>query len=311
MKFSIFQESRLGGRKSNQDRTGYVYSRNALLMLVADGMGGHLHGEIAAQIAVEFIASQFRDKATPRLTNPAKFLSDSITAAHHAIFEYAEKRTLLETPRTTLVAALVQDGDVWWAHVGDSRFYWLRGEQVVAQTIDHSRVAQLVKAGTIREEDVARHPDRNRVFNCLGAHVLPTVEVSKKNRLQHGDQLVLCTDGLWGPLNSKVIAQAFVGESILTAVPRLMQVAQQRAGADADNISAVAMKWDETDADSQAEQAGLIDTHVTTSFGDRQHSTRIDPMNVTGRMSALSEDEIEKAIREIRTAIAKTTRNEH
>ena len=302
MKFSIFQESRLGGRKTNQDRTGYVYSKGALMMVVADGMGGHMHGEIAAQLAVEYLASIFQKTAKPTLEDPAAFLRESIVGAHRAIFEYAEKKALLETPRTTIVVCIVQAGYAWWAHVGDSRLYWLRGPSIVAQTIDHSRVAQLVQQGVVSEEAVAVHPERNRIFNCLGAHMSPNVEVGKRAKLQNGDTLVLCTDGLWGPLVSKTISQAFAAEGILTAAPRFMQLAQQKAGADADNISVVVMTWND------GEHGNDPDAHQTGALPDNGYSTRIDPMSVTGRMSALSDDEIEKAIREINSAIAKTTR---
>src|SRR4029450_6910148 len=110
MKFSIYQESRQGPRKSNQDRVAYCYSRDSLCMVIADGMGGHLHGEVAAQIATQFIAEAFQREAQPRIADPFKFLLDSIINAHHAIVDYANVRSLLETPRTTCVACVVQDG---------------------------------------------------------------------------------------------------------------------------------------------------------------------------------------------------------
>ena len=74
MRFSIFQESRKGTRKSNEDRAGYAYSRDALLMAVADGMGGHLHGEVASQIAVQVLTEAFRREAKPKLADPFGFL---------------------------------------------------------------------------------------------------------------------------------------------------------------------------------------------------------------------------------------------
>ncbi|MDP2056966.1 MAG: protein phosphatase 2C domain-containing protein, partial [Thiobacillus sp.] len=84
MKFTIYQASRQGGRKNNQDRVAYSYSREALLMVVADGMGGHMHGEIAAQIAVQTLTDQFQKMAKPRLADPMAFLSDATTRAHYA-----------------------------------------------------------------------------------------------------------------------------------------------------------------------------------------------------------------------------------
>jgi len=130
MKFAIYQESRQGPRKSNQDRVVYCYTRDALCMIIADGMGGHLHGEVAAQIATQFIGEAFQRAAQPRLADPFKFLLESITNAHHAIVDYANVRSLLETPRTTVVACVVQEGLAHWAHVGDSRLYLIRNGRV-------------------------------------------------------------------------------------------------------------------------------------------------------------------------------------
>jgi len=85
MKFTIYQASRQGGRKNNQDRVAYSYSRDALLMVVADGMGGHMHGEIAAQICVQTLTDQFQQLAKPRLPDPLQFLNDVLARAHYAI----------------------------------------------------------------------------------------------------------------------------------------------------------------------------------------------------------------------------------
>ena len=193
MKFSIYQESRQGPRKSNQDRVAYCYSRDSLCMVIADGMGGHLHGEVAAQIATQFIAEAFQREAQPRIADPFKFLLDSITNAHHAIVDYANVRSLLETPRTTCVACIIQDGLAHWAHVGDSRLYLIRNGRVEAQTKDHSRVQILVDAGRVREEAVAAHPDRNKIFNCLGQMGPPKVDLSRRVALRHGDVILLCS----------------------------------------------------------------------------------------------------------------------
>src|ERR1700675_3624393 len=133
MRFSIFQESRKGARKANEDRTGYAYSRDALLMLAADGMGGHLHGEVASQIAVQLLSEAFQREAKPKLADPSGFLQKSILDAHFALIDYAKARKLTETPRTTCVACIVQDSTAWWAHVGDSRLYHIRESRIHAQ----------------------------------------------------------------------------------------------------------------------------------------------------------------------------------
>ena len=298
MKFTIYQESRKGARKANQDRVGYSYSRDALLMMLADGMGGHLHGEVASQIAVQFLTEAFQREARPRLADPLQFLTKAITNAHHALVDYAKVRTLTDTPRTTCVACVVQEGVAYWAHVGDSRLYHLREGRIHAQTRDHSRVQMLVDSGRIREEAIAAHPDRNKIFNCLGAHTPPQVELSRKTVLRQGDTLLLCSDGLWGPLSAKIIAGAVLSNEIMRAVPELLTQAEQRAGKDCDNLSAVAMTW--TDS-VQVQAPGEVSTQTL------EQDTVITQIEDFGKddHSDLTDEEIERAIGEIRDAIRK------
>lgn len=300
MKFSIYQESRLGAREANEDRIGYSYSRDALLMVVADGMGGHLHGEVASQIGAQFLTEAFQREARPRITDPFLFLLKNITSAHHAILDYANGNGLLETPRTTCIACVVQDGTAYWAHVGDSRLYHIREGRIYSRTKDHSRVQMLVDQGRLREEAIATHPDRNKIFNCLGAMTPPQIELSRKTALHHGDTLVLCSDGLWGPLSGRLICSAVLNNDIMKAMPDLLDAAELRAGRRCDNLSVVAMTW--------------MDDHQGPATEEVSTQT-LDPDSVTTKMEQfgdpetvhadLTDEEIEKAIAEIRNAIRK------
>jgi serine/threonine protein phosphatase PrpC len=300
MKFSIFQESRIGGRKANQDRIGYTYSRESLMMVVADGMGGHLHGEVAAQITVQHISEAFQREATPILDDPSLFLRKAIIDAHLSICSYAKNNALKETPRTTCVACIVQDGFAYWAHVGDSRLYHLRDGRIVTQTKDHSQVQRLVDQGRIREESVANHPDRNKIYNCLGAHVNPHVELSRKALLLHGDVLLLCSDGLWGPLSGTLISGYLMKRDILKAVPELMNQAELRAGKDCDNLSVVAMTWAE---DTPVLVAGEVSTQTLELGAFEGNVEDFNKGNPASAHADLSDEEIERAIEEIRTAL--------
>lgn len=305
MKFSIYQESRQGARKANQDRVAYCYSKDSLCMIIADGMGGHLHGEVAAQIATQFIAEAFQRQATPRLEEPFRFLLDTIMNAHLAIIDYANVRGLLETPRTTIVACVVQDGLAYWAHVGDSRLYLLRDGRIEAQTKDHSRVQMLVDTGRIREEAVAQHPERNKIFNCLGQMAPPKIDLSRPTALRHGDTLLLCSDGVWGPLTGRHICEALLRDDIMAAVPNLLDLAEARAGQDGDNLSALAMTWAEDLLDDETQWISTVEmepsTYKTTvaQFGRNSQTGQPD------QGGYLSDDEIERAISEIRVAIKK------
>lgn len=292
MQFSIYQESRRGSRKSNQDRIGYCYSRDAALMLVADGMGGHLHGEVAAQIALEYITETFRREANPGIGDPAAFLRQALIAAHHAIIAHARDRSLEEAPRTTCVACVVQDHAACWAHAGDSRLYHIRNGRVVAQTRDHSLVQQLIDSGRIRAESVAAHPDRNRIFSCLGSQGLPKLDVSPMTALAAGDTLLLCSDGLWNPLSPKIIGGAVQNSGIMLAVPELLDEAERRAGRASDNLSAIALTWEERAAQPASDPAAAP-PQVADAGGTQG--------------DYLSDEEIERAIARIRDAMKRQT----
>ena len=123
MQFSVYQVSRKGGREKNEDRMGYCYTRDAGLFALADGMGGHPEGEVASQLALQTMSAMFQRAAKPRLADPLRFLHDAIVAGHHQLLRYATERALMDTPRTTLVACVLQGNAAYWAHCGDSRLY--------------------------------------------------------------------------------------------------------------------------------------------------------------------------------------------
>jgi serine/threonine protein phosphatase PrpC len=300
MRFTIYQESRQGGRANNEDRTTYCYSRDALLMVVADGMGGHHYGEVAAQIAIQTLADVFQREAKPLLADPFRFLQKGMTNAHHAILDYTARHRLKDTPRTTCVACVVQDNIAYWAHAGDSRLYLMRAGKTIAQTKDHSRIRLLVEEGMISEAQAAVHPDRNKIYSCLGSPTPPEIEFSRKMPLEHGDILLLCSDGLWGVLPTEHMAAALKGANLLQAVPMLLNQAETKGGAHGDNLSVVAARWEE----SYVEEASS--SISTQTMAQDEVTTRLDEF---GRHPAyksdLSEDEIEKAIEEIRSAIDK------
>ncbi len=302
MRFTIYQESRIGKRRSNQDRIGYVYSRDALLMVIADGMGGHLHGEIAAHLAVQFMTDAFQREAKPVLSDPAMFLSKCLSRAHNAILGYSIEKNLPETPRTTIVACIIQEGFAHWAHAGDSRLYLIREGNIIGQTNDHSRLQQMLDQGLISASDAAHHPGRNRIYSCLGGDRPPQIEYSSRFHLETNDVIALCTDGLWGPLSSEEISQAFADTDVMTVAPRLLDEAEQRAGKQSDNLSLVAMCWQEE---------SLVDNAVTTQFMALDAFTSwMEPMSAgSGHLPELTDEEIEKTIAEINDTINKFSRH--
>lgn len=248
MKFAIFQDSRIGGRALNEDRLGYRYTSDALVMVAADGLGGHGHGELAAEAAVRSIVATFDRQATPRLADPAHFLADALSGAHVAIRAQAGLRRLADQPRTTCVACVIQDGVALWGHAGDSRCYLLRDGRVAARTRDHSRVQALVDEGRLAADAARAHPQRNLLTSCLGSDQEPRFEFSARTALERGDVLLLCTDGVWGPLDDDAPLLALAarrGSEATRQAPRLLDRVESLAGSGRDNLSLIVLAWDE------------------------------------------------------------------
>src|SRR3569623_2448366 len=147
MKFSVFQISRKGDHKKNENRMGYCYTRESGLCVLADGMGGHPEGEVAAQLALQTVSALFQKEARPVVNNITEFLSLALMAAHHQIIRYASEKGMLATPRTTLVACVVQGTSATWVHCGDSRLSVVRGGELLTRPRDHSYLEQ--QAGAI------------------------------------------------------------------------------------------------------------------------------------------------------------------
>jgi len=303
MRFTIFQDSKVGDRSGNEDRVGYSYSRDVLLMVIADGMGGHEGGEVAAEIAVTEITRRFQQEARNRVKKPFEFLVSAIQSAHRAIVAHAVERNLLECPRTTCVACVIQNGYAFWAHAGDSRLYVLRGGQLLAATQDHSKIQQMIEAGQITPEQAARHPDRNKIFSCLGGVVPPHIDIGREVKLEGGDTVMLSTDGFWAHIPANLVASMLTKQAVTSLMPGLLTEAHRRAKGESDNITVVAMTWENQDDARVSDTASLDEEEFATSTNttEQLNAPNADLADVT-------DDDIERAIAEIQNAIKKVPR---
>ena len=299
MQFTIFQESLKGSRRVNQDRLAYTFSRDALLMVVADGMGGHAGGEIAAQIAVRLMVERFQAEAQPSLSDPLAFLEQTLLRAHEALGAYARRFDMVETPRTTCVSCIVQAGVAHWANVGDSRLYLFRDGRLVSRTRDQSKVQFMIDQGKLSEAQALVHPDRNKIFSCLGGIVPPLIDLSRPRPLRERDVIVMCTDGLWAAIPRERLGRMLADAPILVVGPELMRDAEQRGGPDGDNLSAIIMRW--------GSQAGEEPTTITETVPLGEFQTQLERTvtlaNKQGVGRELNEEEIERAIEEIQETI--------
>jgi PPM family protein phosphatase len=303
VKYVVFQASRRGGRPYNEDRVAYAYTPDALFMVVADGMGGHNQGQVAAQLVVQTMTSQFQSKARPALPDIQAFLLDGVYAAHDAINEYALRHRLDDPPRTTCVACVVQRGNACWAHVGDSRLYHFDRRRFIKRTRDHSAVQQLVEEGLLDEDQMHIHPDRNKLYNSVGGYALPDIELGDLTPLGEGDLLVLCTDGLWSELNQSEMIATLRAYPLERAIRHMMDYAEFRGGQFCDNLSIVAMRYGEERF--EADELVLGDDLGLNGF-----TTQLKHLgwHESADVAAESMDDVDRVVAEIQSVLAKYER---
>ena len=303
MKFTIYQNSRQGQRNYNEDRLAYSYSKDSVLLVLADGMGGHRHGEIAAQLAIETLTASFQRLAKPLLNSPAKFLTDHIQQIHDMIENVTHTKGLVESPRTTIVVAIIQRGYLYCAHAGDSRLYHFRGNHLLFRTEDHSIVQSLYNKGVISREDMITHPYKNKIHNCIGGKDAPRIDLSNRMELVEGDTILLCSDGLWGCLNDKKIKKILnEHDDVTEATNLLMDAAEQAADENGDNLSAITLQWgDKQSSHSAVSTQQMAFSETTTIINPVTHQSSDD-----NHIDDFSDDDIENTIAEIQAALARS-----
>jgi len=224
-------------RENNEDQYAYwepaadaEFARKGRLAIVADGMGGHEGGQEASRIAVESIQEVFSE--TPD-ADPQPLLLTGFQLAHERILEYAARHPELHGMGTTATAIVLLDNQLYFAHVGDSRLYLVRGANISRLTHDHSYVGRLVENGVISSEEAETHPQRHILTAALGegAEISPETPPHPV-ALQKGDALVLCTDGLWSLLSENEIQSIVAGSEPPEACRALIKMTKDRGGPD-------------------------------------------------------------------------------
>ncbi|MDR1064012.1 MAG: protein phosphatase 2C domain-containing protein [Azoarcus sp.] len=227
----------VGDRKEQQDRVAVLTHPSrpgALLVVLADGMGGHNGGATAAEQVIVAARRSF-EAFTPATESPGQALDAAVRAAHGAI--RLSQFTREQDPHSTVVMYMLYRGKAYWAHCGDSRLYHFRNRQLLARTSDHSLVGELHRRGKLSEEEALQHPQRNVLVACLGGDRPPRIEQGDSGDVMLGDRFLLCSDGLWHYFGNDELAATLADFPAAEAARRLLDLARQRAAGRGDNLA--------------------------------------------------------------------------
>lgn len=229
----VFSLTDMGRKRDiNED---YVYATDKPvgnipnLFVVADGMGGHKAGEFASRYAAEVLEEHIQNNNQGM--GPEAIIIEAVKEVNRRIVKAAESEVSLNGMGTTLVAATIIEHTLYFANVGDSRLY-LIGDDIKQLSKDHSLVQEMVRLGGIRQEDAKYHPDKNIITRAIGAK--EDVEVDFfEHRLQRGDRILMCTDGLTNMVeDSEIFRIVKSGRDIVEIAKELVEKANENGGKD-------------------------------------------------------------------------------
>ena len=231
-------------RKQNQDyyRHGEV-GQDQYLAVVCDGMGGAKSGDVASRLASEVFLEDVRQTAVPEMEQQeiVKMLVTAVRSANRAVYEQSQVSPDFAGMGTTLVAVFLQEDGAYIVNVGDSRCYYVAGDEIAQITEDHSVVGLMVARGQITEEEARVHPNKNLITRAVGTE--PEVECDCFYLgLEEGEKLLLCSDGLSNLVTrTELLYEVTHGESLEEICFRLIDIAKDRGASD--NVTVVLMEF--------------------------------------------------------------------
>lgn len=238
-----FVDSRIGGRKENQDSAGFRETELGSLIVVCDGMGGMQGGSVASQLAVQTILETVA--LAEKKANPTSVLIQAIKNANSAIIEHGQKNPNLRGMGTTATVLLLTPYSALTAYVGDSRIYQLRNGKKIFRTFDHSMVFEMVKKRIISEEQARLSAQSNVILKALGVNADVEVEIAERP-YKKGDRFVLCSDGFWGAMPEEEFVRHLVEsnpiDKILESTANVVESIGRNSGQEFDNLTAAILE---------------------------------------------------------------------
>ncbi len=237
----------IGNRSEQQDRVAILHSENTThLLIVADGMGGHEDGALAAQTVIDVATRHFHNDD---FSNPGEALEKICLDAHQTISKLSHKSA--SAPGSTCVLLYLTDSEAYWAHIGDSRLYQFSNNRCMFKTTDHSMIELMETQNELPEQDAAT---QNQLYMCLGGSNDVVAEVMGIS-INPGDQFLLCSDGLWGQLDVEASLLANNGDFDQSFADQLVKTSRNQADGKSDNIC---LAWASRQEPSMQEKSNWI-----------------------------------------------------
>lgn len=238
-----FVDSRVGGRKENQDSAGFRETELGSLIVVCDGMGGMQGGSVASQLAVQTILETVA--SADKKSNPSTVLIQAVKKANSTIIEHGQSNPDLCGMGTTATVLLLTPYSAITAYVGDSRIYQLRNGKKIFRTFDHSMVFEMVRKKIISEEQARLSAQSNVILKALGTNTNVEVEIAERP-YQKGDRFVLCSDGFWGAMPEDEFVRHLVEsnsiDKILESTANVVESIGRNSGGEYDNLTAAILE---------------------------------------------------------------------
>lgn len=237
VRFSMMSDK--GSRPNNEDSIGMYEKDGDYCFLLADGLGGHGRGEVASGLAVDTCVEEFMNEGVD-----GEFLDRAFLRAQERILKGQQEDRTAADMKTTLVILDISGDQIRWGHIGDSRLYYFQDRRIQTRTLDHSVPQMLVSIGEIREKQIRRHPDRNRLLRVLGVDE-DELRYQLSEPLQRGSRqaFLMCSDGFWELIEEKKMESTFKRASTPDEWLEAMKAIVLKNGrnTDMDNYSAIAV----------------------------------------------------------------------
>ena len=233
--------SEMGNREVNEDSVGIFRNDKVICAVLADGLGGHMCGDVASSMAVENVLEMFREKPEVSFEN----ISMCFERVQENLLKKQSTDFKLRDLKTTLVILMADEKHLIWGHVGDSRIYYFNRKKLIEHTLDHSVPQALVAAGQIKERKIRKHPDRNKLLRVMGAEWRkPAYAISSIHDSKSEMAFLMCSDGFWEWVNERQMEVSLrKSKNAEEWLERMQNIVEKKGRTqDMDNYSAITVQ---------------------------------------------------------------------